>query len=157
MAYPPTVPPSSRTDASAIATHTSDHNTISSALTDIINKVAGSQVYVTSIGMSGPWTNTVLVPVPFKADILMVTTMTWMCSVNQMAGYGLLWDTTYLQYYADMWSNNAANNHITAATVNVLRGVLPGNHLLSYWAPYYNMSSDANDRAHHALTMVQVP
>lgn len=40
MAYPPTVPPTGRTNATAQAdNHPSDHNAISAALTDIINEL----------------------------------------------------------------------------------------------------------------------
>lgn len=40
MSYPPSVPPNTRTDATPLPTnHAADHNTISDALTDIINEL----------------------------------------------------------------------------------------------------------------------
>jgi len=40
MAYPPTVPPNSRTDATpSVTNHPGDHNAISAAFTDIINEL----------------------------------------------------------------------------------------------------------------------
>ena len=158
MAFPPTVPPQ-RSDGTPVQTnHAGDHNTIANALTDIINKVSGSQVFVQAVYQAGPWAvgTTVTVNVPFKADITIVTTVSSWINVAGMGGVIIYWDGTQLAYWADMFFN-VTGTHATTATTNVLRGVAAGNHTLSGAYVSANGASDANDRMHHALTMVQVP
>ena len=57
MAYPPPVPPATRTNATVMATnHPADHNTISAALTEILNHIATLETALYPIGtisMSG--------------------------------------------------------------------------------------------------------
>ena len=51
MAYPPPVPPATRTDATVMATnHPADHNTISLALTEILNHMAAMDAALYPIG-----------------------------------------------------------------------------------------------------------
>ena len=51
MAYPPPVPPATRTDATVMATnHPSDHNLISAALSEMLNKIASMEAGLYPIG-----------------------------------------------------------------------------------------------------------
>jgi microcystin-dependent protein len=56
MAYPPPVPPATRTDATVMATnHPSDHNLISSALSEILNHIATLETSLYPIGTITAW------------------------------------------------------------------------------------------------------
>lgn len=50
MAFPPTIPPSTRTNATPqVDNHPGDHNMISSALSDLVNHASGADTQMTQI------------------------------------------------------------------------------------------------------------
>jgi hypothetical protein len=174
MAYPPT-PPVARTDSTLVQTnHANDHNLLGQNITDIVTilgtapngpgyatvsarMAAPYRSYVTSLYQAGPFAvgTTLTFNVPWKADLVIVSTITSWVNTAGMGGCIIYMDGSPLAYYADMYFNTTGV-HATTATTNIMRAVAAGNHTISAALTSGNGACDANDRAHHAITMVEV-
>lgn len=104
----------------------------------------------------GPWPQSYVVNVPYKADVLVVVSATCYSNALGMCGVKLQLDGVDWPRYADLYFNEASS-HKTLMLVACYRGVSAGNHTWTLAPAFGSTLSDNNDRSHLAFTMVAVP
>lgn len=120
---------------------------------------ASLRVQVDQVWHSGPhtpagaWSFTA----PFKSKVLVVLSMTfYSTATGSFAGYQPKVDGVGYAPYCDMYFN-PASTHLTAVTAFTIASCAAGTHSISYGIISGNPASDAQDRAHWALTFVEIP
>lgn len=101
---------------------------------------------------AGAWSFTT----PFKADVLIVLSLTFWANAGGFAGYEPKIDGVGSGLYCDQYFNNTAM-HMTVVTAFNRTALAAGTHSISYAVTSGSPQADANDRAHWALTLIEVP
>lgn len=117
------------------------------------------RTYVTNLLLSGGWSAPAswTFNVPFKADINVMSTLSFYSTVaNQLVAFQPWIDGVGINSWYDHYFN-VASQHQTVGNAWTMRGVAPGNHTFTFSIVAGNAASDAQDRGHMSLTMVEVP
>jgi hypothetical protein len=102
---------------------------------------------------AGAWSFTA----PFKCKVLVNLSMSFYSTANgSFSGYQPKVDGVGYGPYCDLYFNNASV-HLTAVTGFIIATCTAGTHSISYGVISGNPASDAQDRAHWALTFVEIP
>lgn len=116
------------------------------------------RTYVSDLLIAGPWPPPASwgFTVPFKADILVVSTLSFWANNTGMTGFQPWLDGVAVGSWWDLYFNQTAV-HTTVGNAFTLRNVAPGNHTWTISMVIGNGQSDGNDRGHIGMTMVEVP
>jgi hypothetical protein len=136
-------------EKSLVPAFQTNFNRIRDAFARTANRISLQVVYST-----GPWTHNFIVNHPFKADVMTITTASLFSTVGGMGGFQLLLDGALCTYWGHMWFNTP-NVHTQLSVANMNPAVTAGNHTWTIQNVDGTTTSDINDRASIAFTMME--
>jgi hypothetical protein len=119
---------------------------------------ASLRVQVDQIWHSGPFTpaGAWSFSAPFKSKVLVALSMTFYANSLALTGWQPKVDGVGYSPYCDLYFN-ATSYHQTAFTAFTIASCAAGTHSISYASISGSPLSDSMDRAHWALTFVEIP